>query len=136
MAEILPVVGGVYLDGVQFNTDPEPYEPLNWTKRYSTHKTIGGRQVIQDFGTFQTDNTLKLGSGSARWISVDVMKELHRRFRTRGAQYVFKDWLGNEFIVFITTFVPVPFKVEMWQYTMELQTVLIAKLLGEPYQGE
>lgn len=137
-------VGGVFLDGVQFSTDPEPYEPMNWEKRYSVHKGIGGKSTIQDFGTFMSDNTLRLGSGGSRFLEEAAVIALHTRYRVRGASYVFTDWLVNNFIVFITAFAPVPWKrgadevggtVSFYTYTMELQVIQINALLGVTYTG-
>ncbi len=141
----LPAIGGVVLDGIPFEIDPSPYEPLNWTKRHFVHKTIGGGQVIQDFGTYMTDNTLRLGSsGLARFMSGTVVKEIHRRWRARGVSYPFSDWLQNSFRIFMVTFVPIPLlrggdgtggTVDLYAYTMDLQVTEIIALLGEAYQG-
>lgn len=141
----LPAIGGVLLDGIPFEIDPSPYEPLNWTKRHSVHKTIGGGQVIQDFGTYMTDNVLRLGSnGLARFMSGTVAKEIHRRWRAPGVSYPFADWLDNAFRVFIVTFVPIPLlrgqddtgaTVDLYAYTMDLQVTQIVTLFGDPYQG-
>jgi hypothetical protein len=137
--------GSVVLGGTQFSTDPSPYEPLNWAKRHSIQPVIGGGVVIQDFGTFMRDNTLKLGSGNERFMALDVVLALHTKFRAPGATYLFTDWLSNQFMVFIKAFVPVPFKmggdglgntVSLFTYTMDLQVTTILKLLGTPYSEE
>lgn len=138
---------GVFLGGVQFSTDPEPYEPLNWVKRHSIHQTIGGGVVIQDFGTFMKDNTLKLGSGRERFLDQAVMLLLYNKYLARGTVYAFTDWLGNDFDVFIKSFVPQPFKrgmgkagsgpdpITLWTYTMELQVLTIRAVCGATYTG-
>ncbi len=136
---------GVFLDGVQFSTDPEPYEPLVWAKRHSEHMTIGGGLVIQDFGAFMKDNTVRLGSGQTRLISEDIMLLLYNKYLARGFTYTFTDWLGNDFQVFIKSFVPVPFKrgadkggnsvLSLYTYTMELQVLQINKIAGATYTG-
>ena len=136
--------GGVFLDSVQFNTDPNPYENLNWKKRISKHPTIGDRQVIQDFGVYMVDNVLRLGSGDKQVLDSVKVIALHTRYRTRGAVYSFSDYLGNVFSVVIMDFVPIIFRrgvdqagvvTDLYRYTMELQTVTITTLFGQPYTG-
>ena len=137
-------VGSVVLDGIAFNTDPEPYEPLNWEKRHSVTMAIGGKVTIQDFGTFMKDNTLRLGSGENRFLDELIMAALHSRYRTHSVTYVLTDWLGNNFTVFIKNFIVIPFRrgrdvsgapISLWHYTMELQVVTINQLLGVAYTG-
>lgn len=134
MPSALLPLGGVYIDSgvneVRFSTDPEPYEPLNWEKRYQVFMAIGGRVTIQDFGTFMKDNMLKLGSGQAQFLDQATVIALHTRFRTRGAVYGFRDWLNNRFTVFIKSFVPIPFKPDLYRYNMELQVTAIDQLWG------
>ncbi len=139
------VVGGVFLDTVRFNTDPEPYEPLNWQKRRSKHPAIGLKLTIQDFGTTKKDNTLRLGSSANRFLEESVVAALHSRWRTRGVMYGFTDWLSNEFQVFFDSFLPVPVKkgrdastgatVSLYSYTAELHVLNIVTLFGTPYTG-
>ncbi len=136
--------GGVVFDGVQFNTDPSVYEPLNWAKRFSVTQAIGGKVVIQDFGTFMKDNTLRLGSGSNNPLDDAVVQALHSRFRTRGVAFTLTDWLGNQFTVFMKVFVPIPLKKgidragnasSLYTYTLELQVTQIVNLFGVAYTG-
>lgn len=128
-------IGGITIGDVRLSTDPETYEPFNWTKRYSVHKHIGGGQTIQDFGVFQRDNTLKLASGERQILDTATVIALHVQYRTRGVSFSFTDWLGNTFTVFYTTFVPIPFRPNLWRYTMDLQVTTIAQLFGSPYSG-
>src|SRR5215510_1723554 len=140
----LATVGGVFLDGVQFTTDPLTYEPMNWEKRYSVTPAIGGKVTIQDFGTFMKDNTVRLGSGQTNVLNESTVIALHTRFRTRGMLYTFTDWLGNSFGVFIKMFVPFPVKKgrdpagvvsTVYSYSMELHVLQITSLLGVAYTG-
>lgn len=133
----LPVIpsAGVVLDGVTFNTDPNPYEHHNWKKRYSIHQAIGGKVIIQDFGTYAKDLVLKLGSGQAQFIDLTTVKALNTRWLIRGASYSFLDYLGNDFVVFISDFNPTIFRVDLYTYTMELQVLTINKLWSLTYTG-
>lgn len=142
----IPTVGGVILGGVTFNTDPNPYEHQNWTKRYSVFKTIGGGQVIQDFGLVQADLTVQLSSGQAQFIDEVVRAALQTLYATRGSSYTFTDYLGNDFTVFIQDFKPTIFKMggatgpgyaatQVYHYTMALQVITINKLYGVTYTG-
>jgi len=136
--------GSVVLDGVQFSTDPSVYEPLNWPKRYSVHQTIGGRVVIQDFGTFQKDNTLRLGSGDRNILDDPVVQAIHTRYRSRGSAYTLVDWLSNQFTVFIKNFDPIPLKQgvgstgateSLYRYVLDLHVLAIVKLFGLTFTG-
>jgi hypothetical protein len=140
----LPTTGGIFLDGVQFTTDPSIYEPANWEKRYSVTPAIGGKRTVQDFGVFMRDNTLRLGSGGVNVLNEATVVALHTRFRTRGVMYTFTDFVSNSFGVFIKTFVPIPVKKgrdqqgnvsTVYVYTMELQVLQITQLFGVAYTG-
>lgn len=133
---VVPALGIVTLDGIQFTTDPQVYEPTNWDKRHSIHKGLGGAVTIQDFGTFQKDNTVRLASGSSGYLEESVVISLHTRFRTKGATFILTDWRDNEFTVFIRSFKPVPtFFASLYTYTMELQVTVITKLFGVTFTG-
>lgn len=148
--------GGITLGGVQFSTDPATYEPVNWEKRRSFHQAIGGLSIIQDFGIFASDATVKLVSGAHNPLDQPTMVALHNLFRARGTTYPFSDWVGNVFTVFIDSFVPVPLKkgfalhvssytsssrsdtsapISLFTYAMELRVVSISQLFGSAYVG-
>jgi hypothetical protein len=141
------VRGGVILDGVQFNTDPETYEPLNWPKRYSTHMAIGGAFTIQDFGLFAKDNTVRLVSGQTRPMEESVVAAIRSRYATKAGTFSFTDWVGNDFIVFIERFTPIPLKkgrdnnpiaggtLSLYTYSLDLHVLVINQLLGAAYAG-
>lgn len=141
----LPSYGGaVVLGGTTFNTDPDPYEHQIWPKRASYHKTIGGGQVIQDFGLRQTDLVLQLGSGEGQFIDEVVRAALNVLYATRGATWTLTDYLGNEFTVFIRNFQPTIFKMggnatftatQLYHYKMDLQVQSIQKLYNISYTG-
>ncbi len=131
----IPVTGAVVLDGVTFTTNPEVYEPWNWRKRHSVHPTIGGEVVIQDFGTFMRDNTVRLASGNNQFLSEAAVTSFHAKWRTRGSTFSFSDWLGNLFTVFIKEFVPINYRPDLYRYTMELQVTVITNLWGTSYTG-
>jgi len=136
--------GGVFLDGVQFSTDPEPYKPLQWAKRYSVHMGIGGAVTYQDFGIFAKDNMLHLASGATRFLEESVMLALHSRYRTKGVAFSFSDWLNNGFTVFIKDFYVDPWMkgispsggtISLYTYTMDLQVVSMTQFVGQAYTG-
>lgn len=142
----IPTVGSVVLGGVTFNTDPNPYEHQNWSKRYSILKTIGGGQVIQDFGLVQVDNTIQLQSGQTQFIDEIVRAALQALYATKGISYTLTDYLNNQFTVFIADFKPTIFKMgggaspgytatQIYHYTMNLQVISIQKLYGVTYTG-
>lgn len=132
----VPAIGTVFLGGIQFTTDPQIYNPTVWPKRFRVHKGLEGSVTIQDFGTFQKDNTVRLGSGAAGYLEETVVELLHGAFRTRGGSFTLTDWRDNEFTVFITRFEPVPtFLASLYTYDMELQVIAIAKLFGTVFTG-
>lgn len=140
----LATVGQVFLDGVQFTTDPVTFETLNWEKRYSVTQAIGGKTTIQDFGTFMKDNTVRLASGETNVLNAATVAALHTRFRTRGLVYAYTDWLTNSFGVFIEKFVPIVAKRgidnagnldTLYHYSMDLHVLTITTLLGVAYTG-
>ena len=142
----IPTVGAVVLGGVTFNTDPDPYEHQNWSKRYSVFKTIGGGQVIQDFGLVQADITVQLASGQTQFIDEVTRANLNALYATRGVSYTLTDYLGNQFTVFIQDFKPTIFKMgggaspgyaatQVYHYTMALQVLTIQKLYNVAYTG-
>lgn len=134
----MDAIGQVSLEGVQFSTDPQIYEPLNWDKRHSVHPGISGSLTIQDFGMIQKDNTLRLASGTAGYLDHTTVKALHVLYRTKGVTHTLSDWIGNEFEVFILSFAPVPTFVGsgeevLYTYTMELHVLDITMLLGDAF---
>jgi len=131
----LTPLSSVFLDGVQFSTDPKIYE-LNWQKRNSKHETIGGGKTIQDFGLFGRDMTLRLESADQQWLDQATVDALNARFVQRGVTFVFKDWVGTEAFVFMQVFDPQPtFIRDIFNYRMELQVVTLTKLRGIVYTG-
>lgn len=128
--------GTVYLDSVQFTTDPQVYQPLQWKKRATVHKGIQGAVTVQDFGTFAKDNILYLASGPSGFMEKSVVATLHTKYRTKGATYSLTDWFGNSFTVFIEDFDPEPARMRtLFRYTMTLQVLGITTLLGTAYTG-
>lgn len=127
--------GSVYLNAKQFSTNPDTYDILNWRRRHSISPVIGGKVVIQDFGVYMKDNTVKLASGNAQFLDQATFLAFHTLWRTRGATYSFTDWLGNSFTVFIKEFLPIVFKTDLYRYSMDLQVTQIINLWGVPYTG-
>lgn len=133
--------GKVFLGGVQFDTDPQVYEPLNWPKRHSIFQGINGSVTIQDFGHFAKDNMLRLSSGSTGYLNQATVKALHDRFRTKASVFTLTDWMDNEFTVFFISFTPVATFIglsdsdNLFTYEMVLRVTAITKLLGIPFTG-
>ena len=129
--------GRIVLNGITFLTDPKSYKPLNWEKRYSIFKGIGGTVTIQDFGVYQKDNVITLGSNSDQGvIDGEAARQFHAMWRTKGTTYLFNDWLGDNFTVFMSRFNAWPLVVVLdpfYEYEMELQVIQINTLFGYPY---
>lgn len=128
--------GTVYLGGVRFSTDPQPYESYEWPKRMSEHPVGGGKVIIQDFGTCKHDLTITLGSGQNQYLEKSVVVALDGMYRTKGATYQLTDWLGNDMTVFIAAFKPTgTFLGTLFTYALTLRVRSISKLLGLTYTG-
>lgn len=124
-------ISAVYLDGVQFTTDPLVYT-RNWVKRTSVHATIGG-VTIQDFGLKMKDQTLQLES-DGNWMTADVVDLIDAKYRALGLTYAFSDWNGTAATVFITEFTPVEtFYPELYEYSLALRVVTLTMLRGVAY---
>jgi hypothetical protein len=138
------IKGGITLDGVQFNTDPAVYQPLEWDKRAQVQKGVGGVVTIQDFGAYAADNVLRMQSGDSRPMEESVVASLHAKYRTKSATYTLTDWIGNTFTVFILKFSVEPIRkgrdsigniVSLYKYQMECQVLAIVNLFGSGYGG-
>jgi hypothetical protein len=124
-------ISAVYLDSVQFTTDPLVYT-RNWVKRTSAHVTIGG-VTIQDFGLKAKDNVLQLESGG-NYMAEDVVNLIDAKYAALGLTYPFVDFNGTEATVFITEFTPVDtFYRQLYEYRMTLRVVTLTKLRGVAY---
>ena len=136
--------GGLYLDDVQWTTDPEVYQPFNWPRRQSIDQGIGRSVTIQDFGRTEKDLTVHMESGENQMLAsacVDALDALND-----GTPHTFKDFLGNEYSVVMIDFTPVPTRLpdldgngaiigQLYRYTMNLRVLSISKLRGVTYSG-
>jgi hypothetical protein len=129
--------GRVILNGITFATDPRTYRPLNWEKRYSVFKGVGGTVTIQDFGIYKKDDVITLNSGGDQGVlDGEAARQFHAMWRVKAATYNFYDWLGNNFTVFMSKFVAWPLIVvndPLYEYDMELQVTAINTLFGYAY---
>ena len=134
--DIIPSFSRVFIGPnyeTQLTVDPEPYEPADWPKRFSIQKGLQGASVVQDFGTYAGDLTVTL-----RHETMDngIIRALDGYYRTRGATFKLKDWLLNEFVVFIARFKWTPdVHLDKSGYEMTCNVVSITKLFGEVYTG-
>ncbi len=129
----LDAISDVFLDGIQFTTDPKIYE-RQWPKRSSAHVVIGG-VTIQDFGRKAKDMVLRLESGG-QFITRELVDALDTRAAVLGATYSFKDWNGTEATVFISEFTPTDtFYPDLFEYSLTLRVVTLTKLRGVTYVG-
>lgn len=140
--------GSVYLNALQFDTDPSTYEPLRWPKRISVHPTIGGGVKIQDFGLWAKDLQITLastgGKGDHQFMREPLVKSILGLYAARGVSYQLLDWIGNEFQVVIMGFDVTPFMrgkdhlgatIQTYDYEMALRVTSITALAGTPYSG-
>lgn len=131
-----PRRGRVILSGITFLTDPGTYAPLEWEKRISKFQVIQN-VVWQDFGTFQKDGVIKVGSGGNQGVIDEIAaREFHKMYRVKGGIYVFSDWMGNSYNVIMASYKAFPLKEgPLYEYSMELHVVSINTLFREAYTG-
>jgi hypothetical protein len=130
----MDAIGSVFLDGVQFTTDPKVYEPT-FPKRVSVHAGLGGAVTVQDFGRYAKDGTLRLQS-SGQWLDQATVDAIDARADVKGATYPFKDWVGTEATVFITSFRAIPtYLPDLYEYELELRVLGLTKRRGTAYGG-
>lgn len=141
MADLIPPFGRVFLGPtgalVQFTTDPEPYSPYLWPKRFSVHPGIGGAVTIQDFGVFAKDRRVNLRGGDPNsWMDQEVVRAMDEFFRTKAGLFNFTDFLLNDFTVFIESFTHKPHpNLVISEYEMVLHVLTINLLFGATYTG-
>jgi hypothetical protein len=124
--------GALYLDGVQFTSDPRTYD-WQWPKRGSEHPTIGGGVTIQDFGRTVQDLVIHLADGG-NYISAEVAVALDTKAATLGAAWSFQDWHGTVGTVFIRDFTLTETGLPgLYGYDMTLWVRSLSLLRGEPY---
>lgn len=129
---MLDPIGAIFLDGVQFTTDPTTYE-RQWPKRVTKVATIGGNTVL-DFGRKAKDLTLRLESGG-QFMARTVVDAIETRAGTLGAGYPLVDWEGTEATVVIAAFDPQEFLPDLYEYSLMLWVRALAKLRGVTYVG-
>lgn len=129
---MLDPIGSLFLDGVQFTTDPATYQ-RQWPKRITKVDHIGGNTVL-DFGRKAKDLVLTLQSGT-QYLARDVVDALETRAGTLGAGYPFVDWEGTEATVVIAVFDPQEDLPGLYEYAMTLWVRTLAKLRGVAYGG-
>lgn len=129
---MLEPIGALFLDGVQFTTDPKTYE-RQWPKRITLVPTIGGNTVL-DFGRKAKDIKLELVSGG-QFMARDVFDAIDTRAGALGAGYPLVDWNGTEATVVIAAFDGDEFLPDLFEYSLTLWVRVLAKLRGVAYGG-
>lgn len=129
---MLDPIGAIFLDSIQFTTDPKTYT-RQWPKRLTLVPTIGGNTVL-DFGRLAKDIKLELVSGG-QFLDRTVVDALETRAGTLGAGYPLVDWEGTEATVVIAAFDAQEFLPGLYDYTMTLWVRVLAKLRGVTYGG-
>jgi hypothetical protein len=127
-------IGAIFLDGVQFTTDPETYE-RQWLKRLTKVATIGGNTIL-DFGRKAQDITLRLESGrGGQYMAREVFDALDTRAGALGVGYPFVDWNGTEATVVIAAFDGDEALPGLFYYSLTLYVRTLTKLRGVAYGG-
>jgi len=134
---MIKTLGKVYLDGVQFTTDPQITR--EWTPRRSRLMGIGGSTTQQDFGRFAKDMRLTLTSGQ-NYANQAFVAAIELRMQTRLAMYPYTDYQGIDADVVIVDFQPQPTFIKdglgvLFTYVLVLDVVALRTLNFETYEG-
>jgi len=129
---MLGAIGAIFLDGIQFTTDPKTYE-RQWAKRITLVPVIGGNTVL-DFGRKAKDIKLQLVSGG-QFMARDVFDAIDTRAGVLGAGYPLIDWNGTEATVVIAAFDGDEALPDLFEYSLTLWVRALAKLRGVTYMG-
>jgi len=134
---MIKTIGKVFLNGIQFTTDPKITR--NWPPRQSVLTGIEGSSTVQDFNRFAVDMRLTLSSAenymnAALKAAIDVLME------TRGAVYSYSDYTGTIATVKILSFDAEPTFIAdgslvLYKYTLELKIMTLSNLDGVTYGG-
>jgi hypothetical protein len=102
----LTPIGHVFLDGLQFTSDPSDLA-IERPARRTYMPTIGGG-LYQDFGQIGSDARIRLSSGQSQLMSAALKAQIEARAAVKGATYSYSDWTGLSATVLILSFRPKP----------------------------
>lgn len=134
---MIKTIGKVFLDGVQFTTDPQITR--QWPPRRSRLLGIQGSTTQQDFGRFAKDLRLVLNSAQ-NYCNQAFVDAIEQRMQTRLATYTYTDYQGTDADVVIVDFQPTPTFIKdgsgvLFTYTMTLDVTTLRKLNFKTYTG-
>lgn len=134
---MIKTIGKVFLDGVQFTTDPQITR--NWPPRRSRLLGVQGSTTQQDFGRFAKDLRLVLNSAQ-NYCNQAFVDAVEQRMQTRLATYAYTDYQGIDADVVIVDFVATPTFIRdgigvLFTYTMTLDVTTLRKLNFKTYTG-
>lgn len=134
---MIRTMGKVFLDGVQFTTDPQIQRA--WPPRRSKLMGIAGSVTQQDFGRFAKDMRLTLTSGN-NYVNQAFVQAIEQRMLVRLAGYSYIDYQGIDADVVIVDFQPSPTFIKdgpgvLFTYTMVLDVLTLRKLNFATYTG-
>ncbi len=119
--------GTVYLNGIQFDLDPEDLEIVGGARFGSSHKLVDGTIEYQDRGYDITHATLEL---SGTFINQSTVTAITRLYASQTAVSMpWTDWMGNALTVIFTPGQQ-SFAVKVirgaangWTFTMSLRVI-------------
>ena len=80
-----------------FDEDPVVYEHGPAPRRSSSHETLGGGRVHQDFGAPTADREIRLRTD---WMEQTTLSALQTKYAQVGTVWLWSDHLGGEYGVF------------------------------------
>jgi hypothetical protein len=119
--------GTVYLNGIQFDLDPEDLTILGGHRHGSVHHLVSGPDVYQDRGFDITHATLELSGTFINASTITAFATLYSA--TTAVSMSWTDWMGNALTVIFTpgqdSFVVKPIRgaANAWTFTMSLRVI-------------
>jgi len=84
-------------DPTYLDFDPAEYTAGPPARRSSSHPTMDGSRVIQDFGVSDADREITLRTG---WVEPGTLDDLREKFAVTGQAWKWTDHEGDSYLVF------------------------------------
>lgn len=128
----LPTIGKVFLNGLQFTTDPKI--DRDWPSRQSVLPGINGSVTVQDFDRYRKDMKLTLTS-NGNFMNASLKHNIDILVGQRGFAYSYSDYTGLIGTVKILNFKATPTFIRdgltvLYEYSLELKIMTLTQMDG------
>jgi hypothetical protein len=127
MSNFMTPAGTVYLNGIQFDIDPEDLKVLGGHRHGSAHHLVDGTTLYQDRGFDITHAVLEM---SGVILNASTLASLATLYANTGAvEMSYSDWMGNAMTVIFTpgqesfSVKPIRGATSAWTYNLTLSVL-------------